>query len=142
MKVDIRSYLSSDYEKVKALYLDSSLYGGQFDEARDAKEVLEKKIQQDPHAILVAEINGIMVGSISYIEDGRVAMLFRFVVQKQSMEEEVTEALFNKARTYLKEKGHTQILVYTPTHDERLQERYRLLGLRRGEDYTCYWQDI
>lgn len=142
MNIDIRSYRDSDYLKVHALYQDSQLYGGQFDPVRDAREVLQKRIHADANAILIAEINGIIVGTLSYIEDGRVAMLFRFAVQKGGMEPQVTEALLDKASFHLKAKGHKQVLIYSPAEDERLHGRYTDLGMHRGNDYTCYWKEI
>ena len=39
----IRPYKSEDYPKVAALYKRSELYGGQFDESRDAEEKLRKR---------------------------------------------------------------------------------------------------
>ena len=47
----IRGYTPSDYAQLKSLYLDSSTFGGQFDEARDAQDRLQKKIEADPDAI-------------------------------------------------------------------------------------------
>ncbi len=80
MNIIIRSYSSSDYEQVTALYKQSTLYGGQFDENRDSKERLQKRIEAEPDAILVAEQNKKIVGTVSLVEDGRVAWLFRFCV--------------------------------------------------------------
>lgn len=79
----IRNYQSADYDQLKALYLDSSTFGGQFDEARDASDRLQKKIEADPDAILVAELENKIVGTVSLIDDGRVAWLFRFAVKKR-----------------------------------------------------------
>lgn len=142
MNIFVRSYADADYPAIKALYQDSALYGGQFDEARDARELLAKKVAAGPDAILVAEINGILVGTISIIDDGRVAMLFRFAVQKGSMETEVAHILYKAASAVLHARGHTQILVYTPVHNEHLRERYNRLGMQQGNDYTCYWSTI
>ena len=38
----VRSYQPSDYEQLKVLYIDSSTFGGQFDEARDAADRLQR----------------------------------------------------------------------------------------------------
>lgn len=142
MNILVRSYTDADYAAIKALYQDSTLYGGQFDEARDAQEILARKIAADPDALLVAEINGILVGTISIIDDGRVAMLFRFAVQKGSMETEITHMLYKAASAVLHARGHTQILVYTPADNKHLQERYNALGMQQGNNYTCYWSTV
>lgn len=136
----IRSYQPSDYEQLKTLYLDSSTFGGQFDEARDAADRLRKKIEADPDAVLVAELNGKLVGTVSLIEDGRVAWLFRYAVQKDQTE--VLNALHDKAIEILRSRGHSQVLVYTPVGNDELDNRYEQLGFIKGGDYTCFWKDI
>ncbi|MCA9313329.1 GNAT family N-acetyltransferase [Candidatus Saccharibacteria bacterium] len=136
----IRQYKPTDYEQLKAIYLDSSTFGGQFDEARDAADRLRKKIEADPDAILVAEDDGRLVGTVSLIDDGRVAWLFRYAVQKDQTE--ALKALHDKAIEILKSRGHTQVLVYTPVGNMELDGRYEKLGFTKGGDYTCYWKEI
>lgn len=138
--MQIRNYKPSDYEQLKALYLDASIFGGQFDEARDSEERLKKKIEADPEAILVAEIDGDLVGSVSLIDDGRVAWLFRFAVKDNDLE--VAEKLKNQAIEILKGRGHKQVLVYSPAGNSMLDNKYEKLGFSKGDDYTCYWQEL
>jgi len=136
----VRQYQSSDYEQLKRLYLDSSTYGGQFDEARDAEERLQKRIEADPDAILVAEDDGNVIGTVSLIDDGRVAWLFRFAVKNAHME--VTQLLHDEAIKLLKNRGHKQVLVYTPVGNTGLNDRYEKLGFTKGSDYSCYWKEV
>ncbi|NND65712.1 MAG: hypothetical protein HKM24_07085, partial [Gammaproteobacteria bacterium] len=98
--MNIRPYAPSDYFALKALYEDSSTYGGQFDEARDAENRLAAKIDNDPESIWVAENDGKLAGSVSLIEDGRVAWLFRFAVIDQDLD--VSKSLYDKATAILK----------------------------------------
>lgn len=136
----VRQYNTSDYEQLKSLYHDSSTFGGQFDEARDAVGRLQKKIEADPDAILVAEQDDELVGSVSIIDDGRVAWLFRFAVPQDKPD--VVQALHDKALDILKERGHAEVLVYTPVGNQELDSRYERLGFTRGGDYTCYWKGL
>lgn len=138
--MNIRQYKTSDYDQLKALYLDSSTFGGQFDEARDSADRLQKKIEADPDAILVAELDGKLVGTVSLIDDGRVAWLFRYAVQKG--QPEALKALHDKAIEILRSRGHLQVLVYTPVGNADLNERYEQLGFTKGGDYTCYWKEV
>lgn len=138
----IRPYQPTDYVQTATLYKQSNLYGGQFDENRDSEERLRKRVEADSDAILVAEKDDHIVGTVSLIEDGRVAWLFRFAVQQGKIEAGVTKALCDAALTALKAKGHNQVLVYTPVGNDRLDNRYEGLGFTRGGDYTCYWKDI
>lgn len=136
----VRSYQPSDYEQLKALYLDSSTFGGQFDEARDGADRLRKRVEADPDAILIAEFDDKLVGTVSLIDDGRVAWLFRYAVQKDQFE--ALKALHDRAIDLLKSRGHSQVLVYTPVGNTELDNRYEHLGFTKGSDYTCYWKDI
>jgi len=136
----IRGYKDSDYEQLKELHQHTEWYGGVFDEARDGRERLAKKIIQDPEAILVYETNGVLSGTISIIEDGRVAWLYRFIVKDFDLT--ITQELYNKALNTLKDRGHTQVLVYSEPNNTDLDNRYQTLGMAKGGDYTCYWKDI
>lgn len=51
----IRPYSPTDYEQVVALYRQSELYGGQFDNSRDSAERLKNRITNDPDAIFLAK---------------------------------------------------------------------------------------
>jgi predicted N-acetyltransferase YhbS len=140
--MNIRAYRPGDYDQVIELYKQGELYGGQLDENRDSKQRLRKRTEADPDAILVAEQGDKIIGTVSLIEDGRVAWLFRFAVEQSEDEAAITKTLCDKALAALKAKGHDQVLVYTPVGDERLRRRYTTLGFNRGSDYTCYWKDI
>lgn len=136
----IRIYQAQDYKRLKELYLHTEWYGGQFDEARDGRERLAKKIQEDPEAIWVYEHDGELVGTASIVDDRRVAMLFRLVVKNN--DPKITKDLYNHALAILKKRGHEQVLVYTPVGDVVLHNRYKRLGMTRGGDYTCYWTEL
>jgi len=140
--MNTRQYEPKDYTQVASLYKHSELYGGQFDENRDSEDRLRKRIEADSDAIFVAEQNDKIVGTVSLVEDGRVAWLFRFAAQQGEDEPAIIKTLCDKALEALKAKGHNQVLVYTPVGDERLHKRYSDLGFNRGGDYTCYWKDI
>lgn len=136
----IRSYHDNDYEQLKALYERTEWYGGVFDEARDGRERLKNVIANDPQAILVHESDSKINGTISIIEDGRVAMLYRFVVPPEM--NDIASELYTTAITTLKDRGHTEVLVYSAIDDEALDQRYLKLGMTRGGDYACFWVGI
>ncbi len=136
----IRSYHDSDYGKLYELYQHNEWFGGQFDEARDGREKLARKIAQDPDSIWVYEKDGKLIGSISLMDDGRVAWLFRFVVKNH--DPKVAKELYNKVIPIFKKHGHTQIIAYSPVGDEVLAKRYENLGMTKGNSYTAYWTDI
>lgn len=139
-KGTIRSYRDTDYEQLNALTGHSEWYGGQFDEARDGRARLKQKITQDPESILVFEQGNELLGTISLIDDGRVAMLFRFIVKDH--DQQVAETLYERAIAILKARGHGQVLVYSSPDDKKLDKRYKDLGMHAGGLYRCYWNEI
>lgn len=141
-EIHVRNYRSTDYEAIKALYMQGDLYGGQFDEARDSREKLANSIHADPQSILICEKEGSILGTVSLIEQGRVAWLFRFAVARTELEKDVAKALYSAACDILKARNHTQVLVYTPADDARLEKRYASLGMNKGGTYTCFWQEL
>lgn len=140
--MEIRNYKPEDYNQVKELYQDSSLFGGQFDVERDAEDKLLSHINADPQSILVCEIDNKVLGTVSLIENERLAWLFRFAIQKGKHETEATKSLYEKAVDIFKRRGHKQVLVYSPVGNEPLDNRYIELGFNKGDDYTCYWKEI
>jgi predicted N-acetyltransferase YhbS len=136
----IRNYKDEDYEQIKKLYSHSEWFGGQFDEARDSQEKLAKITSLDPESVLVFENAGRIVGTISLIENGRVAWLFRFAVKDN--DSDIARKLYKKATFILKGRGHSQVLVYSPSGNTNLDERYSQLGMNKGNDFTAFWKDI
>lgn len=139
---NVRPYTANDYDAVIALYQNGSSFGGQFDEARDSREKIESAIARDPDSLLVFEQDGKILGTISLIENGRVAWLFRFAVSNVSNQQEVEAALYSHATNILASRGHDQILVYSDPTKDSLNERYRRLGMTEGSLYRCFWNQI
>lgn len=139
----VRPYEPDDYAEVAELYRRSDLYGGVFDPARDAPDRLAAAQRSGAESVLVAEVSdGCVVGTVSLVDDGRLAWLFRFAVDRTEQERDVARALYDAALAALRARGHTQVLVYTPADDARLKQRYADLAMNEGADYTCFWADI
>ena len=138
----IRNYNpDTDYPSIEALLNAEGTFGGQFDEARDTKERIDALESAKPGSVLVAEDDGVIVGTVTLFEDGRSAWLYRFAVQ-QDNEAEITKHLNEQALQTMKDRGHTQVLVYAPQGDKHFEDRYASLGFNKGSDFTAYWQDI
>lgn len=140
--MNVRSYNpETDYPAIESLLRDTTTYGGEFDEARDTKEKIDVLESGKPGSVLVAEIENEVVGTVTLFEDGRSAWLYRFAV-KNEHEEKVTKILWEQAKKIMKQRGHTQVLVYAPAKNTKFEERYNNLEFNTGGDYTAYWQDI
>lgn len=137
----VRQYETRDYPAIKALYKDSSTFGGQFDEARDGAAKLEKLVSEKPDSILIAEEDGKVVGTVTLFEDGRSAWLYRFAIAN-GQPDSVAGMLYARAVEVLKARGHTQVLVYAPAGDKGFEARYVQLRFNKGSDFTAYWKDL
>jgi predicted N-acetyltransferase YhbS len=140
--MNIRNYNpETDYPSIKALLNAENTFGGQFDEARDTKQRLDALEVSKPGSILVAAADGKIVGTVTLFEDGRSAWLYRFAVQPEN-ETEITKLLNENALNTMKERGHTQVLVYAPQGDQHFEDRYEELGFNKGNNFTAYWQHV
>lgn len=133
----VRGYKTEDYEGAVSLYKREGLYGGQFDEDRDSRERLDRKISDDPESILVCEQAGKIVGTVSLLEDARTAWLLRFASETG----EATALLYKKAAEILKARGHKQVLVYAPP-GQAFENKFAALGFTKGGNYTCFYTGI
>jgi len=136
----IRRYRDSDYNQLRDLYFHSEWYGNNFDSARDSQEKLASVSARDPDSVLVYMQGEEMVGSISIVENGRAALIFRFVVKNNSTS--VAEELYEKAIHILRKRGHTQAITFCPISSKELNERYEDLGMTLGGRYYTYWSEI
>lgn len=140
--MNIRNYIDTDYDQLMTLYDQSDLYGGQRDDNRDSREKIQEVIARDPESIIVADDGGKIVGTVSLIENGRVAWLFRFAALKSENEMHILGLLQMRASGIFKSRGHNQMLVYSPVGNADLDSRYDTLGFNKGNDYTAFWQNI
>ncbi len=136
----IRPYQDDDYLQLYDLYQHGEWYGGTFDQSRDSRVILANSIADDPKSIAVYVKDGTVVGSISLVENKRVAWLYRFVVK--DFESVITKELYSWAIAELKQRGHQQVLVYSDHNSQELSDRYKMLGFQQGTSYTCFWQLI
>ena len=140
--ITVRSYEVSDYDGIQALYRQGHLYGGQFDEDRDSATRLQAQIREAPDSILVAIEDDHLVGTVSLIEDARVAFLFRFAVVDTPSASAAAKGLYDRAAAVLRSHGHNQVLVYSPVGNDSLDHRYEALGMAKGGDYSCFWTEL
>lgn len=101
MDIQIRPYVPKDYPQVKAAYQSE---GAWYREGVDDEEQLNKKIAQDPQSILVAEREGKILGTISIINDYRMAFFVRLAVLTSERKKGIGTQLLQAAEKILKDK--------------------------------------
>lgn len=137
-EIQIRSYEPEDYDSLKVVYEKT----GWFDEVTDAEERLKQKIQKLHDSVLVAEVDGEIVGSVSLIEDIRIAFLFRLVAKDGNGEKEIIQALIDEGEKRLKEKGYEEVHIFVKEEDADRQMIYSEKGFEKGNKYFWFWKKI
>lgn len=139
--MNIRSYQDADYSALISLYKMSEEFS--FDEETDARERLLAKIERDPRSILLAIESDRVIGSVSIIEDGRVALLFRLVADASVGDRlAVVSALVHESERILRERGYKEIHNTAPVNNEMATQIRTNVGFTKGKDYSWFWKKI
>lgn len=129
--VRISNYSPTDYGQVNKLLEDAGLYY----EPLDSEERLQEKISRDPNSILVAVESNKLVGTVSLMEDGRIAFIFRLAVDLQHRNKGIGTALMEEAEKELFRRGHEEIHILVEEENAELQDYYEKQGYEKGNIY-------
>ncbi|EKD95988.1 MAG: GCN5-related N-acetyltransferase [uncultured bacterium] len=136
--IQIRPYTPEDYQSVKAIYED----GGLFAESIDTEENLKTKIERDPESILVAVKRQQVVGTVSFLEDGRMAYIFRVAVKKTERKQGIAKMLLEEAEKILKKRGLKKVSILVSEKVKELWDYYEGLGYNRGTMHLWMWKEL
>lgn len=132
--IQIRSYTSGDYPSVKKLYKDS----GWFDPETDAEERLKIKSERDAESLLVALERENIIGTLSLIEDGRIALFFRLI----GTAEEIRNTLLKAGEEVFKKRGYKEVHIISLEEDHNRQSDYETYGFKKGNLYRWMWKKL
>ncbi|OGH21610.1 MAG: hypothetical protein A2629_01760 [Candidatus Levybacteria bacterium RIFCSPHIGHO2_01_FULL_41_15] len=138
LNIEIRSYVPSDYPSVKKNLTE----GGIYDENMDAEERLTEKIQRNPDSILVAVLDGQVVGNVLIMEDGWGPLLFRLAVGQSFREKGIGTKLLEEAENKLKDKGYKEVHILIGENESELQEYYAKRGYKEGNLYRWMYKEF
>ena len=99
-KITIRRYKLPDYPGVKQNLIE----GKMFYETIYSEAKMRTKIGNDPESILVAEVNGEVVGNVYIVSDWG-PLLFGLAVRKSCRNRGIGKRLVEEATKILKSKG-------------------------------------
>ncbi len=136
--IKIRPYILLDYPSVKQNLIEGNL----FYENMDAEERLAEKIQRSPDSILVAVLDGRVVGNVLIIEDGWGPFLFRLAVSQSFREKGIGTKLLEEAENKLKDKGYKEVHILVGENESELQEYYAKRGYKEGNLYRWMYKEF
>lgn len=138
-KLKVRRYTTKDYESVKEIYVQTNW----FDEVTDSELGLSEKIRRDKDSILVAvNENNEIIGTVSIIEDGRIAWFFRLLARKDIDNKIVRNKLIEEAEKLLKGKGYKNVHIFSLDSDSKLHEEYENQGFMKGRLFQWFWKKL
>ncbi len=133
--ITIREYNKSDYPQVIAIIKDGDLY----DSVWDTEENFSGMCDRDPQSMLVAEIDGEIVGNIFLVPYGsKVTFLFRLAVKKSHQRQGIATQLLEHAQEYLLKNSYTEVGLLVDSGDEELQNYYEKRGFKRSKKAYYY----
>lgn len=136
--VQIRPYTPEDYASVIELYKEGNL----FEEEVDEEKIITLKITRDPESILVALKNNKIVGTVSIMEDGRLAFIFRLAVKANERRQGIGAALLAEVEKTLKKRGNTMVNIIVNEKQEDLQKYYEKLKYKKARVWRWMWKKL
>jgi ribosomal protein S18 acetylase RimI-like enzyme len=134
--ISIRNYKKDHYASVKEILIEGEL----FDKTWDAEELLEKRIAEKPDSIIVAIIDGKVLGCV-YLVDDFLPFIFRLAVKKTYRKRGIGKMLVQEAVQRLKKHGHKEIALFVDNEKDELKNWYRRQGFRESSSsWVGFWK--
>ena len=136
----LRNYLDSDYLEVRATLEETKM----FDEVRDNRENLRKKIEIDSSSIIVAADSNKVIGNVYLMYDGVFAFIFRLAVKEAYQNLGVGGLLLQEAEKRLCQKGARRIALWVRESElVQLQLFYEKRGYQLAEGlHQCLYKEF
>ncbi len=141
MNVEVRSYTPEDYEGVKKNLEAADMW----DYTADTQENLQSMIDQNPDAVLVAELDGEVIGSIYTTPFGiNVGLIWRLAVLEEHRRKGIASQLLKEMTTRLEERGVKEIWGFIDTTKPELDKFYKNHSYEYNPDHIYYaiWKPI
>lgn len=130
-KIAVRPYGNGDYGQIKQILKE----GGLFYEPMDSQARIDEKILKDPRSIFMATRADEVIGTVSLMEDGRMAFVFRLCVKKEARNAGVGIMLMAHAEKELFSRGYTEVNILVEEGNTQLLEYYVKQGFEKGNLY-------
>lgn len=130
-EISIRSFCMSDYDRVIELWRESGL--PYRPEGRDSRERIEAEMRRARSTFLVAEMGGIIVGTILATQDGRKGWLNRLAVAGEFRQRGLARRLVIEAERRLGAMGLDVIACLIEAGNDVSMTVFERLGYERSD---------
>lgn len=140
LEVKIRFYKQSDYSDV----MKNLEEGGIFAPVWESEENLASMIKKDPKLILIAEVDGKVIGNLIILPYGSItAYIWAFAVRRAYKNQGIGTKLLKKAEDVLKRKGIKQIALFVDMGNTDLLDYYSKRGFGKArKKYAVMWKEL
>jgi ribosomal protein S18 acetylase RimI-like enzyme len=115
-RLTIRGIEPADYDAIVQLWCDSGLSVRL--RGRDAREPFLQQLQTFPATYLLAELDGVIVGTVLGTHDGRKGWINRLAVHPERRRRGIAQQLIRACEEALKEQGIEIFAALTETDNE------------------------
>ncbi len=124
----LRNYSPGDFRQLVTLLRECGL----FYEYIHRKSVIDKKIKHDPESVIVAEDNGKIVGTVTFIFDPWQSFIYSLSVAPEYRNKKIGSKLMDEAERRLKERGVNIANIFISEGNDAVINFYK----KRG---WCVW---
>lgn len=129
MQIQFRQFHPDDTEPTVALWQACGLTRPWNDPHKD----IERKLQQEPELFIVAEHDGLLLGSVMAGYDGHRGWIYYLSVLPQYQSQGLGKKLVQQAEQKLRSKGCPKIQLMIRHDNGSVQDFYRALGYEQAE---------
>lgn len=129
MQIQFRQFHPDDTEQTVALWQACGLTRPWNDPHKD----IERKLQQEPELFIVAEQDGLLLGSVMAGYDGHRGWIYYLSVLPQYQSQGLGKNLVQQAEQRLRSKGCPKIQLMIRIDNGSVQDFYRALGYEQAE---------
>ena len=136
MGIVIRSMTIDDYDGVRSLWL--TIKGFAIRSIDDSREGVAKFLTRNPTTSVVAEEEGVIVGSILCGHDGRRGTLYHVCVAKEYRNRGIGKAMVVRAMEALEAEKISNVALIAFTENDIGNAFWKHIGWRKREDCNYY----
>lgn len=103
---------------------------------------IEKKLKRDPELFLVAEVNGVIVGSVVGGFDGRRGLIYHLAVDSPFRLQGIGLLLMKEVETRLRAKGCLKSYLLVTVDNPEVEEYYKQRGWYEMNTVRLFGKDL
>jgi ribosomal protein S18 acetylase RimI-like enzyme len=134
----IRSATEGDVNDVLQLWHEAA----SIPTVSDTAEALTRLLEVDPEALILAELGGVVVGSVIASWDGWRGSLYRLAVHPEQRRRGIAYALAREGERRLRERGAKRLAVIVVDDDLVAMAFWTAFGLTRQEHRARFVRDL